>query len=413
MDSLTFISYNCQSFRQNMNFVRILLQDCQILLLQETLLPEHAFHMADSLSDDSMEFDFSFVPSTRDETSFSGRSSGGLAFVWLKHLTPFIEILSLTDRIHGLKLKCQDKSFLILNIYCPCDYKNFESKLQYQSVMADLRIVCLERHNEFDELIIAGDWNADPSKGRFFMEMSSFIDEFGLSIADVVRLPPDSHTYVSCNTSCSTSWIDHIVTSDLSGIGDVTIMYGETFFDHIPVKFKIESSVPLVDVASAPLADDRFVPWHSLSEANLITYRESLDELSKNLILNTTFCNDNACNNLDHRNELNLLYHEILSSIFKASDHMFVSRSKKCFKNVPGWNKYCKELHAAARQHYLCWMDAGRPRCGHLFENMKISRSAFKKSLMYCKNNKKQICKQNLADAFAINNKCRYWKEVI
>ena len=84
-------------------FIRILLQKCQILLIQETLLPAHAF----GLADESQEFEFSFVPSTcGDETCFSGRSSSGLAFVWTKQLTPFVEVIPFTDRAHGLHVKC-------------------------------------------------------------------------------------------------------------------------------------------------------------------------------------------------------------------------------------------------------------------------------------------------------------------
>ena len=179
----------------------MLLSDCHILLLQETLLPKHSFDIADSLSDQTEQFDYSFTPASRSEDCFAGRSSEVLAFVWKRHLAPFIEIVPYTDRIHGLHPKCNGKSFLLLNVYC--DYRTIDSKLMYQSVMADLRNICCELRHDYDELIVSGDWNADPTKGRFYRVMS-----------DVIHLHPDSHTYVSCNASCATSWIDHVLATD-------------------------------------------------------------------------------------------------------------------------------------------------------------------------------------------------------
>ena len=39
--------------------------------------------------------------------------------------------------------------------------------------------------------------------------------------------------------------------------------------------------------------------------------------------------------------------------------------------NVPGWNTYVAEKHDAAREAFLLWMDFGKPRFGHYFDNMK------------------------------------------
>ena len=76
MNPIPIISYNCQSFLQNIDFIRVLLSDCELLLLQETLLPEHSFGIADSLNDESHDFEFSFVSSSRNDDCFTGRSSG-------------------------------------------------------------------------------------------------------------------------------------------------------------------------------------------------------------------------------------------------------------------------------------------------------------------------------------------------
>ena len=63
--------------RRNLELIRNLLENCDIMCLQETILSSHAFHIADELNDDNEVYDYSFVSSSRD-----GRSSGGLAFIW-------------------------------------------------------------------------------------------------------------------------------------------------------------------------------------------------------------------------------------------------------------------------------------------------------------------------------------------
>ena len=48
---------------------------------------------------------------------------------------------------------------------------------------------------EYDELIIPGDFNSDPSKRRFFKQLKCFIDVFEFICPDIDRLPSDSYTY--------------------------------------------------------------------------------------------------------------------------------------------------------------------------------------------------------------------------
>ena len=94
-----------------------------------------------------------------------------------------------------------------------------------------------------------------------------------------------------------------------------------------------------------------------------------------------------------------------------SSDFSVCSREGKS-RGIPGWNKHCRELHAKAREHYLNWVEGGRPRFGSLFADMRSSRSSFKCALNFCKNNEQRIRKQNLADSFIDSNKKNYWNEI-
>ena len=170
-----------------------------------------------------------------------GRSSGGLAVLWRKmtNIKCFPKIF--TNRIMGLKIEIGPARYLVINIYLICDYRNVESLVEYKSILAELGNVLASE--DFDNVIIAGDWNADPNKGRFFNEYISFLRENSLFSSDTEMLPADSYSYISNNESAGTSWLDHILCSSPSIINNCAILYGYTFEDHIPINCEIRSPI--------------------------------------------------------------------------------------------------------------------------------------------------------------------------
>ncbi len=72
---------------------------------------------------------------------------------------------------------------------------------------------------------------------------------------------------------------------------------------------------------------------------------------------------------------------------------------------VPGWNERCLELRKVARTSFLTWKENGKPRYGIYYENMKKSRTNFKKALKFCKENEIKIKKDKLLKSYAKNNK--------
>ena len=141
MANLTAITYNCQSFNKDVDFICSLSKRSSILLLQETLIPEHSFNVFNAIED----FEFIASPSFRDERNFVGRSSGGLLLAWKKELTQFIEPFPYSDRIIGVFLKTSSKRILLLNVYCPCDYRDAASMVEFKSVVSDLKNIMIHK----------------------------------------------------------------------------------------------------------------------------------------------------------------------------------------------------------------------------------------------------------------------------
>ena len=75
------ISYNFQSLNANSETVSSLSNDCDISLLQETLLTNDN---SDTLENININFNAVLVSSVRKSNQFYGNSSGGLAILWKK-----------------------------------------------------------------------------------------------------------------------------------------------------------------------------------------------------------------------------------------------------------------------------------------------------------------------------------------
>ena len=81
------------------------------------------------------------------------------------------------------------------------------------------------------------------------------------------------------------------------------------------------------------------------------------------------------------------------------------------FKQVIGWNRYCKPLYQDAREKFLIWIENGRLRDGQLFANMKDTRSRFRNALKYCRNNEVRIRKEIFIENYYSNNKGDFWQQ--
>ena len=78
---------------------------------------------------------------------------------------------------------------------------------------------------------------------------------------------------------------------------------------------------------------------------------------------------------------------------------------------VPGFNEFAKELHSAARDAYVAWRDAGRPRSGSLCSDMRRSRLRFRYTLRHCRQNEQSIRADMHAKAYLEKDMVSFSKE--
>ena len=293
----------------------------------------------------------------------------------------------------------------------PCDYRNLDSLILYRSTLADLSTIFDDEH--FDEVLLMGDFNCDPNKGRFFKEFINFTNNLGLQVVDL-ELPNDSFTYVSSGQTCSTSWLDHIVSSKSMHVHSINIMYGYTFNVHLPIECVI--FLPQVDWVNFKYINqtknDKYVLWNKINDNDIGYYEGKLRTLLSDYNNDALFCTDKECHLKSHKSDLDKAYEFLKNCIFHASSHLVTSQGSQKFKIIPGWNTHCKNLHYKARSAFLKWKDSGKLRSGIIFDEMKSCRTAFNNALNYCKKNETKMRKSKLLSTFSERNKINFWKEI-
>ncbi|CAF3669002.1 unnamed protein product [Rotaria socialis] len=187
-----------------------------------------------------------------------------------------------------------------------------------------------------------------------------------------------------------------------------------TVQDHIPFKFDIILPYDTVSIETGNAEEPTFhyVLWEKISAGDYNLYHSNIEYLLDEYINEAFMCQNPSCENEFHKTAIDEAYLLIRDGIHVASSHFKSRNSGNKFKNVPGWNDHCKDLHLEARKKFIEWRNNDRAQNGSLFEEMKESRSKFKNALSYCKNNELRLKKEKLIDSYKLRSKNNFWKEV-
>ena len=408
--TLKVISFNCHSLNANAAIIDNLLGDCDILCLQETLIDHNNAQILNQFDNNFM---VAYESATRRAECYTGRSSGGLVIFWRNFDNISVSPVFFDKRVMGLKLSLPgDYALLLLNVYLICDYRDDDSFVEYKSTLATINNIL--DNESYTDVCVTGDWNADPNKGRFFNAFEKFCDEKSLIVADIVNLPLNSYTYVSSNDICSSSWLDHVVSSNSSLTTNHKILYGTTVFDHIPLFFNINLPIN-IKYHNQPISTPSvncIINWDKVTVNDKQIYADVLDSLCLELPQDIFCCRNEVCRNPDHIRQLDEIYNDIFDCISLANMYLPSHNSSSKIKRVVGWNEYCKEKYTNAREKFLLWHFSGKPRTGNIFSDMKYTRTLFKKALNYCRKNELRIKREILLSKFSRANKDLFWKNV-
>ena len=99
---MKIVSYNCNSVRNNVEIVKSLFVDADILLLQELMLEKRDLGFLNDLNEN---FNYTaFVKDRESEGICEGRPSRGVAIFWRRYLSSVLTPVLINDFIIGVVL---------------------------------------------------------------------------------------------------------------------------------------------------------------------------------------------------------------------------------------------------------------------------------------------------------------------
>ena len=402
---MNIVSFNCNSARSKVDIIRALIDQFDVVCLQETFLSK----------DDS-----SFILGLRDNINYCisdciqnislniGRPKGGLLIIWKSQLDKFITPVIINDNYQAIKIKSINGDVLLFNVYLPFDDNSVDQLTRYRDVVASLShdIEC----NPGCKVTLIGDFNADPSRLRIWREITEFCKEYDLIVADL-SLPNNSFTYLSPSHD-TTSWLDHIVTSCPNEISNIMILHYLSLYDHFPISMKMEINFDPNVSSVEGVNPEYFVNWNKF-HYNDYKFHKIMDSyFNSHASFNDLFnCGPGVCDNPHHKTLINYLYAHLTEGLLASSNHL-TFKTKPKFKQIPGWNDSCKNLHSVARENFLLWKENGMPKFGSYYDNMKTSRSLFRSALSQCRENEKSIREEKIVTAFQNKDFRSFWRNI-
>ena len=379
---------------------------CQIICLQE-----HWLFPADICQLNNVHEDFSgFGVSPIDpSTGFvSGRPYGGVGILWKNNINRLVkEIHTGYDWVCGITVKSSSGDVNIFSVYLPFEtYNKIDDYIQCLAALHNLIEDCSSGIT-----YVIGDFNCDFKKSTLYSTyLSNFVEDSNCILSDCVILN-DVYTYVSPAWG-TTSWLDHCVSTEdaHNAISSIEILHDFVSSDHLPLCVTLSLDLDKVNVTDESTAKPKPC-WDKASKEELDKYFHESNELFKNIDIGIAVCTDSNCNCDTHYRCIDRLYSDIVASLHQASNKL-CKTSKVFHRVVPGWKHYVNDSHIAARDAFVMWNNAGRPRFGPVFEIMRRSRALFKYSLRYCKQQDSQNRANALANKMKDKDYLAFWKDV-
>ena len=330
---MKIISYNCNSIRNNFENVRTLLEDADILLLQELMIEKRDLDILNDLHEN-----FKYIAEVRDremEGICEGRPSRGVAIYWRDSLSPSISPVFVKDSLIGIILNSDSSKLLILNAYLPCDTQSVLALNEYKQSLANLENVIREQN--VNKVLIMGDFNADPNKGRFWEILKDFTDSL-LFLNMYFRFPLNTFSFL-CPSKDSVSWLDHVVCSETVAemVKDVSVDYEGALYDHFPVNCILDLHV------AASCKDDlndivnEFVNWKKISASDRANICTNVNDMliESGLMDHRIFCcKDIHCQDHDHKARLVDIFDKVKHILLSSTKDFIVSNGRNWLERL-------------------------------------------------------------------------------
>lgn len=416
---LNVCSYNCSGFRQGKDFMHNLVERhvTDFLCVQETWLLDSNMHMLGSIHE---KYDFHGVSGVNDKADIiQGRPYGGVAILWRNELSSKVSVIvTQHPRLCAIKYKCNaNHSLLIICLYMPCDnYRVTCESDEYLNVLDEVEQLIMA--NEYNDVIICGDWNTDFSRcNAQTSSLSNFVDRNGLHICWNHQNAKSEPTYNSLSLG-HTSHVDHVISSvDIhDNISSCSVVHDiDNLSSHLPVRivFNMHHDVT-VSRDDKCNAHTPHVLWHKVTENHIKLYQRNIDDALQYLEFDHDMisCENILCDNVKHKELIDKYCNKIINVCIDAGKQIF-PHSGKDFKPVPTWNDEVKELRDRSLFWHNVWIQSGKPATGHVADIMRDTRRKYHDKIKVIKADERRIRNKKLADSMSAGGNNRdLWSEI-
>jgi len=156
------------------------------------------------------------------------------------------------------------------------------------------------------------------------------------------------------------------------------------------------------------------IQWQDLTSDELEKYLKYTDNHLKKVYIDHALilCDDPECKDIKHLSEIDRLYDSITNCLLDSSAELIDKSGHDKPKQIAGWNEYCQDAHANAREAFLIWVSNRKPRLGPICDIMKHTRAVFKLALRQCRSSKSKAHADSLARKLISKNSRRFWNEI-
>ena len=322
---LKICSYNCCSLRKNIDVVRDLAgQDYELLFLQETYVTDNRLGDLAFIDENYEAVGSGSVYSERAIESNAGRSEGGMACLWKRDSQFKINKVIIEKKFIVVSLVYNSLTILVINVYIKSDIWETHTLHDYLESLSQLGNIVTEM--KYDSIYFVGDFNADPSSGRSWNNLRTFMYSNHLKCFDVDMLGEETFTFVSYGNAY-TKWLDHVVGRDSNCIkvNDVKVLYDKIGSDHLPFIVHItidstESTDPVLHVRKKDRAV--VINWERLSPEDIdIIENEVIISLRPYSKSDAFLCMKLGCHDKNHIKQLKDFYHDLSKSVMNGASY--------------------------------------------------------------------------------------------
>lgn len=403
--ALKLCSFNCRGFNvAKIKHIESILNDCDILLLQETWL---LANQVGKLNQYFSKYNTYGISGIKDTKLLSGRPYGGLSFLYRKTLSPYIEYVEIINskRICCIRLMTNIGAVYLFNIYMPGDTKDNLFLYEYNHELSVLS--SFFRHSNVLNCIVGGDLNADLSRIQSgnTLSLQQFVADENMKLVLMSVQNLISHTYKGIR-DC-TSLIDHfIVSENIEGIimSYYTCDSIDNLSDHIPLH--VTMTCTMSSICDDPCSSPMSIPlWDRATTNDITLYQKALDEQLLHFFpANSMFCSPK---NLILKKEFIHVFHDrIIMSLISAMENNIPYSGKPRCKVIPGWDIELDYARETSLFWSHLWKECGGQKSGMVYEIMKSTRKVYHYKLRGLQRKKNAISNnqyQNLCSCLRID----------